>query len=215
MDQAYRHVKHIYVMEQKPNFLTLLWLLIHISPVVTIDTLSIAVTNQHFCVSRCLGILSIAEKNLPFVLSCDAPIDNACYCATGSDAVSKASSLINNCASNLCASGDASNDLNSIHSAYASYCLKAGYTQAGATDWYHPAGGTTATPKASPTQPISTTTELTLATRTVPPSTGDGYSTQSQGKWQVLFAMILLDLAVVQVRGPTSLRGTANLVKPL
>ncbi|KAI9163045.1 hypothetical protein HJFPF1_04643 [Paramyrothecium foliicola] len=96
----------------------------------------------HVCVTRC--VYSTLVGDVATALGCALPYDNECFCATQSDAFIAASSHFEDCATLRCSAGDISRDVSSMKSIYASYCLGAGYTQPGATDWV-PAGATTAT----------------------------------------------------------------------
>lgn len=126
------------------------------------------------------------------------------------------------CASSRCAAGDYSRDLSSIESFYGSYCLAAGFTQPGATEWYTPADATEApesdastsaeektTAKPSQTadrnDPEKTadsdeperTTQLTIVTQTTEPNG----ATASRSKFLLLSVMVpLLLLQVLQSR---------------
>jgi hypothetical protein len=192
---------------------TMACFLLTISPVLSITTVSILnllPSNQHFCVSVC--IYNDYSADIGRALNCGDPYANDCFCNTGSASASAATSWLANCASTDCSAGDLSDDLTSMHSIYASYCIGAGFTQPGATDWYNPATATaytgqtatknlgqtaTANPGQTATSgPGPTTTQLTVVTQTAP-STGGSAATQPQGKFLLLLAMVPLVLLQV------------------
>ena len=181
--------------------------------IVPVSIATMIPTTEHVCVTRCLyyfwwgNYYGVGEP-----LSCGVPYDNDCWCATNSASASKARSYITSCASTFCAAGDFSNDLTSIHSVYASYCMNAGYTQPGATDWYTMGGpkSSTTSPTTSPatspttsptTSPMpqqtpssgatQTTTQLVVVTQTVPasPASLGTQSSQPQSKWLLLLLL--------------------------
>jgi hypothetical protein len=178
-------------------------LLLTISPVLSIETVSITSfypANQHQCVTDC--IYADILTNIADALHCATPYANDCFCNTGSASASVATSWLSDCASSYCSAGDLSDDLTSMQSIYASYCIAAGFTQPGATDWYNPARQT-ATTMASPAQTAAlgataTTTQVTVVTQTAP-STGGSAVTQPQGKFLLLLAMVMVPLALLQV----------------
>jgi hypothetical protein len=144
------------------------------------------------------------------VLACGNPYANDCYCATNSVSASKVSSWMTACGSSVCAAGDYSDDMTSMHSLYASYCMNAGFTQPGATAWYTMAvnalptpASTSATPgqttSSGPTQttssgPTQTTTQLSVVTQTALPSSAllGTQVTPPQGKWLSLLLLAWL-----------------------
>ncbi|KAF4963771.1 hypothetical protein FSARC_8254 [Fusarium sarcochroum] len=94
----------------------------------------------HTCISKCLYYTVLFDMGR--AMGCDDPYDNNCYCATDSKLATKADTHMSKCATSMCSAGDRSRDLSSMQSYYASYCMGAGFTQPGATDWYNPAGAT-------------------------------------------------------------------------
>ncbi|KAF4467939.1 hypothetical protein FALBO_5173 [Fusarium albosuccineum] len=94
----------------------------------------------HRCVSKCLYYTYATDMGR--AMNCDAPYDNNCYCATEAASFTNAEEHISKCASTECSAGDRGRDLTSMQSIYASYCMAAGLTQAGATKWYNPAEAT-------------------------------------------------------------------------
>lgn len=165
---------------------------------LSIETVSIEFTKQHACISSCL-IMSdpfYGKTDIASAMGCKAPLDNSCYCATATESVAKASSWMDKCASSACGSGDLTQDINSMHVIYASYCVRAGLTQPGATELLaqltSSAGITTSPPV--------TTTELTLVTKTSAPVNSGGKSpTPPQGKWLLLIAIAAVVPWVMQV----------------
>ncbi|KAF4452725.1 hypothetical protein F53441_4436 [Fusarium austroafricanum] len=94
----------------------------------------------HTCISKCLFYTVLSD--IGRAMGCDDPYDNNCYCATAAASASKADGFMSKCATSLCSAGDRSRDLTSMQSYYASYCMGAGFTQPGATEWYNPAEAT-------------------------------------------------------------------------
>ncbi|KAG7414676.1 hypothetical protein Forpe1208_v007951 [Fusarium oxysporum f. sp. rapae] len=94
----------------------------------------------HTCISKCLYYTLLSDMGR--AMGCDDPYDNNCYCATAAASANKADGFMSKCATSLCSAGDRSRDLTSIQSYYASYCMGAGFTQPGATEWYNPAEAT-------------------------------------------------------------------------
>lgn len=177
-----------------------------ISPVLSLTTVSIFSlypNNQHFCVPICVS--NDYSADIGRALNCGDPYANDCFCNTGAASAAAATSWLAACASTECSAGDLSDDLTSMHSLYASYCIGAGFTQPGATDWYNPASATanpvksssaspgqtaTANPGQTATSgPDQTTTQLTVVTQTAP-STGRSAATQPLGKFLLLLAMV-------------------------
>ncbi|KAH8672949.1 hypothetical protein BGZ61DRAFT_101490 [Ilyonectria robusta] len=125
-----------------PLFSTLLLLLQSSVRAVETVTISSLLDNVgHTCVSKCLYYTIFSD--LGGAMGCEDPYDNNCYCATASASASVADGWMSKCASSTCGRGDLTLDLSSMQSIYASYCMGAGYTQPGATDWYNPAEATT------------------------------------------------------------------------
>jgi hypothetical protein len=173
---------------------------------LSIETVTIEFKSQHKCVGDCLGMGNFfyGTSDIAHALNCNPPWDNNCYCATATESVSKASSWIKKCASDVCAAGDIPQDLKSMYIIYASYCIQAGFTQPGATEWFNPTQSASST--AIPTYPPATTTELTLVTRTASAITSDGTSpTRSQGKCLLLFAVAVMVPWVLQVQSLSKL----------
>ncbi|KAL5623455.1 hypothetical protein FOBRF1_002705 [Fusarium oxysporum] len=94
----------------------------------------------HTCISKCLYYTLLSDMGR--AMGCDDPYDNNCYCATAAASANKADGFMSKCATSLCSAGDRSRDLTSMQSYYASYCMGAGFTQPGATEWYNPAEAT-------------------------------------------------------------------------
>jgi hypothetical protein len=166
----------------------------------SIETVTIEVKSQHGCVSTCLGFKNhLTSSDIASALNCNYPWDNNCYCATATESASKASSWIKKCASEECSAGDIPQDQKSMFIIYASYCIQAGFTQPGATEWFNPTQSASST--AIPTYPPAPITELTLVTSTASTITSDGTSpTRSQGKCLLLFAVAVMVPWVLQVQ---------------
>ncbi|KAM0432330.1 hypothetical protein ACHAPT_004871 [Fusarium lateritium] len=142
----------------------------------------------HTCVSKCLYYTILSDMGT--AMGCDDPYDNNCYCATASASASQADAWMSKCASNTCSAGDRSRDLSSMQSIYASYCMGAGYTQPGATNWYNPAEATEesssddADNDSSNAEPsktvdsgsVETTTRMTIVTQTTEGGAGPSKS---------------------------------------
>ncbi|KAF9768674.1 hypothetical protein IL306_013985 [Fusarium sp. DS 682] len=94
----------------------------------------------HTCISKCLYYTLLTDMGR--AMGCDDPYDNNCYCATAAASANKADNFMSKCATSLCSAGDRPRDLTSMQSYYASYCMGAGFTQPGATEWYNPAEAT-------------------------------------------------------------------------
>jgi hypothetical protein len=186
-------------------FLISLGLLAHIPQTLAIETVTISrdiPNGGHPCVSRCLWYTIFAD--LGSAMGCANPYENACFCATNTNAFTLADDHINSCASERCSKGDIPQDLTSMQSIYASYCMGAGFTQAGATEWFNPAettgasgggdeneGGSGGDPAPSQTDnsgAIRTTTQVSIVTKTTESSS----STQSVGKFLLLAATVTL-----------------------
>jgi len=146
----------------------LLWLLPHALPTTAqVTTVSITVNYPHTCVRRCLSSPGVYE-DMGSIMKCATPYANDCYCATLAPSASRAASWVSQCVSSRCAEGDLSMDLSAMGSVYASYCMGAGLTQPGATNWFNPQAVTTpASPgRTDPPSAPATTTELTVVTET-------------------------------------------------
>lgn len=171
----------------------------------------------HSCISKCLYYTFITDMGS--AMGCGLPYDNNCYCATASASASVAGGFMSKCASSLCERGDYSLDLNSMQSFYGSYCMGAGFTQPGATEWYNPAEATSESEPASSSSGSSssnddnsdaepsktldsgaaeTTTQFTIVTQT---TEGGAGATKSRGKFLLLMATVpLLLLQVLCLR---------------
>ena len=167
--------------------------------VVTVSIDSLFPPNQHSCVIGC--IFQCYQICLPDALSCAYPVANDCFCATASASASVATSWIAACGSSRCAACDLSDDLTSMHSIYASYCLGAGYTQPGVTDWYNPTTATANPGNTATSGPASTTTQQTVVTQNAP-SIGGSAATQPQGKFLLSLATVPLILLQVPLPAP-------------
>ncbi|RSL55879.1 hypothetical protein CEP54_009138 [Fusarium duplospermum] len=142
----------------------------------------------HTCVSKCLYYTIYSDMGK--AMGCDDPYDNNCYCATASASASQADAWMSKCASNTCSAGDRSRDLSSMQSIYASYCMGAGFTQPGATNWYNPAeateepqspsgeddDSTNAEPSKTVDSAVETTTQMTIVTQTTEGGAGPSKS---------------------------------------
>jgi hypothetical protein len=118
--------------------------------------------SEHGCIRKCLYFPGVYE-DVGTALACATPYDNNCYCATASASASVAKQFIESCASKSCNKGDFSQDITSLRSYYASYCMANGFTQPGLAGWV-PAAATS-----SPTQDTGTpetSTQLTIVTAT-------------------------------------------------
>ncbi|KAH7193689.1 uncharacterized protein B0J16DRAFT_83964 [Fusarium flagelliforme] len=96
----------------------------------------------HRCISKCLYYTYTYDQDVGQAMGCGAPYENNCYCATAAASASKAAELMSKCVTSSCSAGDRTRDLISMQSYYASYCMAAGFTQPGATEWYNPAEAT-------------------------------------------------------------------------
>ncbi|KAJ4315354.1 hypothetical protein N0V84_008430 [Fusarium piperis] len=143
----------------------------------------------HTCISKCLYYTIVTDMGK--AMGCDDPYDNNCYCATASASASQADAWMSKCASNTCSAGDRSRDLSSMQSIYASYCMGAGFTQPGATNWYNPAeateepeatsGDSNDSSNAEPSNTVDsgsaeTTTRMTIVTQTTEGGAGPSKS---------------------------------------
>ena len=164
----------------------------------------------HSCISKCLYYPIFTDMG--DALNCGAPYDNNCYCATAAASASAADSWMSKCAKSTCEAGDFSRDLTDMQSFYASYCMGAGFTQPGATEWYNPAEATseaesqTTDSDAKPSQTVGsdsdapqTTTQFTIVTQT---TDGESGATRSRGKLLLLLATV--PLLLLQVLLPAS-----------
>ncbi|KAF7542926.1 hypothetical protein G7Z17_g11163 [Cylindrodendrum hubeiense] len=148
-------------------------------------SISAAIDEGHDCISQCLYYTLVSDMGE--AMGCDNPYENNCYCATQAASATIADDWMSKCASSKCGKGDLTLDLSSMQSIYGSYCMGAGFTQPGATNWYNPAEATTE-PEPSSTgssdsssesdsvdaEPsstvdsgsVATTTQLTIVTQT-------------------------------------------------
>jgi hypothetical protein len=183
---------------------TVACVLLNLSPVLSVETVSIISlypSNQHSCVTRC--IYTYAYSDIGNALYCGSPYDNNCFCNTASASASAASSWLTVCGSSQCSAGDITADLTSMHSIYASYCMNAGFTQPGATDWYNPSTTIARPGQTATSNSAQTTTQVTVVTQTAPSTPGSATTTQPQGKFLLLLA--ILPLLLLQVPLPVAL----------
>ena len=192
-------------------FNALLLLLTTSSIVTALESVSISANLKgvgHTCISKCLYYTVLSD--IGEALNCDTPYDNNCYCATAAQSASVADEHMSRCASSMCKAGDLKLDLTSMQSFYGSYCMAAGYTQPGATNWYNPAQATeepkSEEPKdtgsdkdAKPSQTANgdtpqTSTQLTIVTQT---TENDNGATRSRGKFLLL--LVTVPLILLQV----------------
>ena len=176
----------------------LFWLLhYHVMPTTAqLETVSIAVNHPHTCVRKCLWYVGL-DNDMGSMMKCATPYANDCYCATAAASASRATSWVSQCASSRCPEGDLTQDLSAMGSIYASYCMEAGFTQPGATNWFDPQAVTTTTPaspgsKTPPGAP-ATTTELTIVTEV---SKSGGAANPTLGKCR-LGLLMMVPLAVL------------------
>lgn len=155
-----------------PFFYALLLLLpVHWANAAATVTLSNEIDGSaHSCISKCLqyGYLD----DMGDALACGTPYENECYCATAEKSASAAGAWMIKCASSRCAAGDFTRDLSSMESYYGSYCMAAGFTQPGATDWYTPAEQTEA-PESTSAEEKTTAKPSQTADRDEPKETAD------------------------------------------
>lgn len=111
----------------------------------------------HTCISKCLYYTLISDMGS--AMGCGTPYDNRCYCATEAKSASAADGWMSKCASSMCKPGDYSRDLSEMQSYYGSYCVNAGFTQPGLSNWYSPAEATDAKTTDDDQQPSQTLTE--------------------------------------------------------
>ncbi|KAH8881059.1 hypothetical protein GQ53DRAFT_519772 [Thozetella sp. PMI_491] len=152
-------------------YLFLLGCASHVSAIETVSINGLFPSGQHACATACVYTVNAFATDVGIALSCGSPYDNNCFCATEAASASKASAFLLSCATSKCSAGDRSQDLTAMHSFYASYCMNAGYTQPGATDWYTAESGPTPAPgQTTSNGPTQTTTQLTVVTHTTPSS---------------------------------------------
>lgn len=194
------------------RLLPIISLLLLLGPSLAEETVTISSDipkDGHDCISDCL--YSTLLTDLGEIMGCDLPYENACYCATATASASVADSWMSRCASSQCGRGDVTRDLTSMQSIYGSYCMAAGFTQPGATEWYNPAEVTeeptsassdsedSATEDAAPSKTADsglseTTTEWSVVTQTTEGGSG---ATKSRGKFLLLMAAVPLLLLQV------------------
>lgn len=187
-----------------PLFASLLLLLRPSLGAETVTISSDIPKDGHDCIGDCLYSTYLTDMGK--IMGCDLPYENACYCATQAASVSVADNWMSRCASSNCGRGDVTRDLTSMQSLYGSYCMGAGFTQPGATEWYNPAEATeeassassaeedSATSDAEPSKTADsglseTTTEWSVVTQTTEGGSG---ATKSQGKFLLLMAAVPL-----------------------
>lgn len=152
------------------GLLPFLLLLLHhqVEPTTAqLDTVSLTVDYPHSCVKRCLwypNVVGVDVDDIGSIMKCAAPYANDCYCATPAPSATRAASWISKCASSKCAEGDLSRDLSAMGSVYASYCMEAGFTQPGATNWFDPLAVTTSASPRSTSPPGAPATTAQLPT---------------------------------------------------
>jgi hypothetical protein len=205
-------------LQVQPEWLlTLPWLLSHFGGAsADITTVSLAYSYPHDCVNKCLTTSAFVVPAIWMgeAQGCGLPMVNDCYCRTDSHAASVATSFVSDCVSQSCAAGDRSDDLSAMKSIYASYCMGAGFTQPGMTDWYNPATATTSQTSSSSASPgsnagntvvgsTSTTTEVTLVTQTTTGQPSSNAGTTSPGvllgKLYLLLGPAFLAMGLLQV----------------
>lgn len=159
---------------------TVACVLLNLSPAFseTVSIESLYPSNQHPCIEGC--IWKVGSSDIGNALSCGNPYDNSCFCNTASASASAASSWITSCGRAKCSAGDIPADLTSLQSVYASYCMNAGFTQPGATEWYSPSTvgaqpGQTATANSA-----QTTTQVTVVTQTAASTPSSATTTPSR-----------------------------------
>ena len=170
------------------RILILTWLLYHQPLAVTaVEYVSLTIRYPHSCVSKCLSYPGLLD-DMGSIMKCGTPYANDCYCATPAASATRASSWVTACVSTACAAGDFSQDLSAMGSIYASYCMGAGFTQPGATNWFNPAAATTGASPGSTggAGPPPTITDVSVVTET---SANSG-SGQTPGKFLLSLLMI-------------------------
>jgi hypothetical protein len=160
----------------------------------TVSLSSLLPVNQDFCVTYC--VYGFGNAGVGGALGCHAPWLNTCYCATDSASASRANSWLSSCGSRYCSVRDVPDDITWMHSLYASYCMNAGYTQPGATNWYTMDGDTLPAPTgASPGQTTESNPLETAKSSSAPPGTR---ATLPQAMWLslLLLAWVLATAAL-------------------
>jgi hypothetical protein len=167
--------------------------------VTILDAISTA-ANQHDCVVSCL--YNLHGPDVGVALKCATDYVNDCYCATATASLSAATSWFSQCASSACSAGDINGDFTVMNSVYAAYCMKAGFTQPGATAWVSPTAASTSAAPGNTGQgsPPPTTTQVTFVTHTATSSAGPAVS-QTQGKF--LLPLVVMALVLLQVLLPS------------
>ncbi|KAL6401332.1 hypothetical protein AUP68_15200 [Ilyonectria robusta] len=103
----------------------------------TVTISDILNTSSHKYISKYLYYTILTDIGL--TIGCNNPYENNYYYATAAASASIADNWISKCTSSIYSRGDLTLNLSSIQSIYRSYCIGAGFTQPGATDWYNPA----------------------------------------------------------------------------
>lgn len=172
---------------------TWLYILLHLTPVLSLESVSINSvfpSRQHTCVTRC--IFTYGASDIGNALSCGNPYDNNCFCNTATASASAAAVWLSECGSSSCSAGDLTQDLTAMQSIYASYCMNAGFTQPGATDWYIPKTTIARPGQTATSNSAQTTTQVTLVTQTSTSSSDSVLPTQPRGKFLLLLALLPL-----------------------
>ena len=157
----------------------------------------------HTCISKCLYYTVVSDMGK--AMGCDSPYENNCYCATAVASVSQADAFMSKCVTSRCSAGDRARDLTSMQSYYASYCMAAGFTQPGATEWYNPAEATEeatadnsdAGSDAQPSRTANSGIDATSTRMTVITQTAEDGAVRTQGKFLLL--MVTVPLLLLQV----------------
>ncbi|KAF5639670.1 hypothetical protein F52700_4052 [Fusarium sp. NRRL 52700] len=88
------------------------------------------------CIRPCLFRPNNANADVGSALSCGAPYQEECYCATDSDKAKAVSKHIDSCAQASCSNGQQSQDAEAMRHYYASYCMGNGYSAEAMEEWY-------------------------------------------------------------------------------
>ncbi|KAF5662223.1 hypothetical protein FHETE_8113 [Fusarium heterosporum] len=180
--------------------------LLYLPVVLSADFESVTISENlrnvaHTCISKCLYYTVFFDMGQ--AMGCDDPYDNNCYCATAAASASKADGFMSKCATSLCSAGDRSRDLTSMQSFYGSYCMGAGFTQPGATEWYNPAEATEeptadasegdrGSSNARPSRTANSGGDATSTHMTIVTQTAEDDASRTQGKFLLLMAMVPL-----------------------
>ncbi|RMI99796.1 hypothetical protein CDV36_015942 [Fusarium kuroshium] len=92
--------------------------------------------SAHRCVRQCLYLPYNARTDLGDVLECGAPYQEECFCPTDVSRAEIVSRHIDDCAKESCSRGDLTQDVESMRSHYATYCIEKGYTAELVEGWY-------------------------------------------------------------------------------